>query len=129
VCDGFVGNVVLKTCESIATAMSHWLKVELKRNPFRMLGALLAQGAFKTIRRKTDYAEYGGAPLLGINGICIIGHGASSPVAIKNAIRVAAESVKNQVNKQIEQEIQKTRAFAPSSTSTPDANVDPLVAQ
>ncbi len=113
VCDGFVGNVVLKTSESIAVAMGHWLKGELKKSPIRMLGAWLANGAFQAIRRKTDYAECGGALLLGINGICIIGHGASSAVAIKNAIRVAMESIEQKVNPTILQEIKKARLYAP----------------
>jgi phosphate acyltransferase len=105
VCDGFVGNVVLKTCESIAHAIFEWLKHELKQNPVRLTGAWLARGAFKTIKKKTNYEEYGGSPLLGVNGICIIAHGSSTPLAIKNAIRVAAESVKHQVNPHIVAEI------------------------
>ncbi len=105
VCDGFVGNVVLKTAESLATALFRWLKTELMRNPLRKAGGMLAQNAFRTIRRKTDSAEYGGAPLLGINGICIISHGASSPKAICNAIRVARESIANQLTDHIIKEI------------------------
>ncbi len=97
VCDGFVGNVILKTSESLASALFRWLKTELTRTPVRKAGGLLAKNAFRAIRRKTDYAEYGGAPLLGINGVCIIAHGASSPKAICNAIRVARESVNNQL--------------------------------
>lgn len=115
VCDGFVGNVVLKTSESIAVAMGHWLKGELKKSPLRMLGAWLAGGAFQAIRRKTDYAEYGGALLLGIDGICIIGHGASSSVAIKNAIRVAAESISQKVNPTILQATKQANLPAPQS--------------
>src|SRR5205085_2877747 len=90
VCDGFVGNVILKTCESIATAIFKWLKHELMRSAPRKAGAFLAREAFRTIRKKTNYEEYGGMPLLGVNGICIISHGASTPLAIKNALRVAA---------------------------------------
>ena len=70
-----------------------WLKLELFRNPVRKFGAKLAEGAFKSIRKKTNYEEYGGMPLLGVNGVCIIPHGASSPVAIKNAIRAATEFI------------------------------------
>src|SRR5437764_9561221 len=77
-CDGFVGNVVLKTCESIAHAIFTWLKHELHKSPVRKLGGLLAKAAFKTIYNKTNYEEYGGSPLLGVNGICIIAHGAST---------------------------------------------------
>jgi len=107
VCDGFVGNVILKTCESIAVAIFQWLKHELKRNPVRRLGALLAKDAFLTIKDKTNYEEYGGSPLLGVNGICIIAHGASTPLAIKNALRVAVESIEQQVNPHIVEEIRR----------------------
>ena len=101
VCDGFVGNVVLKTCEAIAHAIFSWLRHELKRSPVRMAGAMMAKGAFKAIHKKIDPEEYGGSPLLGVNGICIIAHGNSSPRAIKNALRVAAESIEHHVNPHI----------------------------
>lgn len=106
-CDGFVGNVVLKSCEATADAIFKWLKHELVRNPLRLLGASLARGAFSAIKRKTDKNEYGGTPLLGVNGICIIAHGSSSALAIKNAIRVAIESVEQQVNPHIVEEIKR----------------------
>ena len=105
VCDGFTGNVVLKTAESLANALFRWLKTELTRTPLRKAGSLLIQNAFRTIKRKTDYAEYGGAPLLGINGVCIIGHGASSAKAIRNAIRVARESIAHQLTHHIVEEV------------------------
>jgi phosphate acyltransferase len=101
VCDGFVGNVVLKTAESLATAMFSWLKHELKKNPLRQAGALMAKDAFMAIRKKTNTEEYGGMPLLGVNGICIKAHGNSTPKAIKNAIRVAREAILQQVNGRI----------------------------
>ncbi|MBV9010222.1 MAG: phosphate acyltransferase PlsX, partial [Verrucomicrobia bacterium] len=107
VCDGFVGNVILKTCESIATAIFKWLKHELTRTAPRKAGAFLARDAFRAIRKKTNYEEYGGMPLLGVNGICIIAHGASTPLAIKNALRVAAESIEHQVNPHIIEEVQR----------------------
>jgi glycerol-3-phosphate acyltransferase PlsX len=107
VTDGFVGNVILKTSESIAVAIFTWLRHELKRNPKRAVGAALAKDAFRTIHRKTNYEEYGGSPLLGLNGICIIAHGASTPLAIKNALRVAVESVEHQVNPHIIEEVQR----------------------
>jgi glycerol-3-phosphate acyltransferase PlsX len=107
VCDGFVGNVILKTCESISVAIFTWLKHELNRTPMRKLGALLARESFRTIRDKTNYEEYGGSPLLGVDGICIIAHGASTPLAIKNALRVAAESIEQQVNPHIVEEIRR----------------------
>ncbi|HTL28729.1 MAG TPA: phosphate acyltransferase PlsX [Tepidisphaeraceae bacterium] len=107
VCDGFVGNVILKTCESVATAIMKWLKHELMRSKVRMAGAFLAQEAFKAIKKKTNYEEYGGMPLLGVNGICIIAHGASTALAIKNALRVAAESIEQQVNPHIVEEVSR----------------------
>jgi phosphate acyltransferase len=107
VCDGFVGNVILKTCESISVAIFTWLKHELTRTPMRRVGALLARDAFNTIRGKTNYEEYGGSPLLGVDGICIIAHGASTPLAVKNALRVAAESIEQQVNPHIVEEIRR----------------------
>ncbi|MEY2496432.1 MAG: phosphate acyltransferase [Verrucomicrobiota bacterium] len=107
VCDGFVGNVILKTCESVAGAVFNWLKHELTQNPVRMTGAFLARNAFRSIKKKLNYEEYGGMPLLGVNGICIIAHGASTPLAIKNALRVAAESIEQQVNPHIVEEIRR----------------------
>ena len=105
VCDGFVGNVILKTCESISVAIFKWLKDELTRTGMRKTGAFLARHAFNAIKEKTNYEEYGGSPLLGVDGICIIAHGASTPLAIKNALRVAAESIEQQVNPHIVEEV------------------------
>ncbi len=107
VCDGFVGNVILKTCESIAVAIFAWLKHELVKTPMRKVGAFLAKEAFMQIKDKTNYEEYGGSPLLGVNGICIIAHGASTPLAVKNAVRVAAESIEQQINPHIVEEIRR----------------------
>src|SRR6476469_1090630 len=107
VCDGFVGNVILKTCESISVAIFQWLKHELMRTRMRKLGAFLARESSRTIKDKTNYEEYGGSPLLGVNGICIIAHGSSTPLAIKNALRVAAESIEHQVNPHIIEEVQR----------------------
>src|SRR3954468_11775730 len=107
VCDGFVGNVILKTCESVGDAIFRWLKHELTKNALRMAGAYLAQNAFKTIKKKVNYEEYGGSPLLGVNGICIIAHGASTPLAIKNALRVAADSIEHEVNPHIVEEVRR----------------------
>lgn len=98
VSDGFVGNVALKVSESFAEAIDELLRRELNRNVLTRLGAALSRGAFSAIKEELDYSEYGGAPLLGVNGICIISHGRSSAKAIKNAIRVAAESVAQDVN-------------------------------
>ena len=114
-CEGFTGNIVLKSVESTAKAMSKWLKLELTRKPLRMLGAAMAKGAFKDLKGRTNYETYGGSPLLGVNGVCIIAHGGSSPVAIKNAIRVACETVANNVNPQIEESIAKALKDTPEA--------------
>ncbi len=102
-CDGFTGNIVLKSCEATAKAMSKWLKLEFKRNPLRTMGAAMAHRAFKAVKKRSSYEYVGGSPLLGVNGVCIIGHGSSSPLAIQNAIRVAVESVTQEVNPHIEE--------------------------
>jgi len=98
ICDGFVGNVMLKSCERLAKSISGWLRSEIQKNPMRFAGGVLAQSAFKSVRRRTNAEEYGGQPLLGVNGICIKAHGNSTPKAIKNAIRVAREAVAQKVN-------------------------------
>ena len=97
VCDGFVGNVVLKTTESLAHAISFWMKKEFVRHPIRMLGALLLKGALGTLKRRMDPEIYGGAPLLGVNGPVIITHGSSTQKAIFHAVRVAALASRNNV--------------------------------
>ncbi|MCK4993974.1 MAG: phosphate acyltransferase PlsX [Candidatus Omnitrophica bacterium] len=101
VCDGFLGNVVLKVSEGLAYAIKEMLKRNLSINIFTKLGALLSAPALKALKRETDYSEYGGAPLLGVDGGCIIAHGGSSANAIKNAIRVAHESLLHNVNQHI----------------------------
>ena len=101
VCDGFVGNVVLKVSESIADVIGKLLKQQLKSSPITMLGAFLAKPAFDALRKEVDYSEYGGAPLLGVAGNCIISHGSSNARAIKNAIRVGSEFVKYEINQHI----------------------------
>ena len=108
VCDGFVGNVTLKSCERLAKAIASWLRTELKQNLVRTMGAVLARDAFSSIRRRTNTEEYGGSPLLGVNGICVKAHGNSSPKAIKNAIRVAREAVTQKINPAIVEAISKT---------------------
>ena len=107
IADGFTGNIVLKTSEAIAHAIFGWLKHEIYKSPIYKLGALLAKPAFKAIRKKTSADEYGGMPLLGVNGICIIAHGGSSPYAIKNAIRMAVESIRHELNPHIVQEVKR----------------------
>ncbi len=89
VCDGFVGNVVLKVSEGLGEMVFKLLKREAKRSPLSAAGFLLAKSAFTGFRRQVDYAEYGGAPLLGVRGACLIGHGRSNAKAIRNALRLA----------------------------------------
>ena len=99
VCDGFAGNIALKTAESFANAITLLLKRSLAKSPITRLGAWLARDAFRQLRAEIDYAEHGGAPLLGVDGISIIAHGSSSGKAIKNAIRVAHGSVRGELNR------------------------------
>jgi phosphate acyltransferase len=105
VCDGFTGNVALKTSEGLIEAVIKLLKEELSRNLKVKLGALLSQQSYTRLKKRLDYSEYGGAPLLGLRGASIICHGRSSSNAIKNAIRVAKEYAENQVNAKLEAEL------------------------
>ncbi|PIU82687.1 MAG: phosphate--acyl-ACP acyltransferase [Elusimicrobia bacterium CG06_land_8_20_14_3_00_38_11] len=108
VCDGFVGNVVIKLSEGISGFLVQLIKNEMKKNPIRiMAAAFILKSVFKHIKKKIDYDEYGGAPLLGVKGVCIIGHGSSNAKAIKNGIRVCIESVKNNIIENIKNEIAK----------------------
>ena len=115
-CDGFTGNVVLKTAEATASAVFRWLKHELTRTPLRMVGAWIARNAFRAIRKRTNYENYGGSPLLGVNGICIIAHGSSTPLAIKNAVRVATEFIDQQVNPRI---VEAVKAYNEKNPQAP----------
>ena len=101
VCDGFVGNVCLKVSEGLGEAILTMLKSELSKSLAARMGYGLAKRAFASFRKRVDYAEYGGAPLLGLNGVGIVCHGRSNALAIKNAIKVAAEMVRNNVNEHI----------------------------
>jgi len=105
VCDGFVGNIVLKSLEAFAKSLVGWLKQELTANPKRMLGALLVKNALRTIKRRIDPDTYGGAPLLGLNGNVMKAHGSASERAIMNAIKLSAEAVQHQINSIIQQEV------------------------
>jgi glycerol-3-phosphate acyltransferase PlsX len=105
VCDGFTGNIVLKTSEGLAEVIMKMLKREIADVTTGRLGYLLMKPALRNFRKKTDYAEYGGAPLLGINGTCIISHGRSSSKAIRNAIKVASEFSRKKVHEIIAEEI------------------------
>jgi glycerol-3-phosphate acyltransferase PlsX len=102
VCDGFVGNVAIKTCEGTARLVRVLLRESLKSTVTSQVGALLSRRAFNDFKKRIDYTEFGGAPLLGVRGVCIIGHGASNERAIMNGIRVAAEFAQAEVNSGIE---------------------------
>lgn len=105
VCDGFVGNVVLKTSEGLADAAGHMLKDEILKSWISKLGYLFVRGAFSRFKKIVDYAEYGGAPLLGINGVGMICHGGSNVKAIKNAIRFAHEYAKSGVTERVAEKL------------------------
>ena len=101
VCDGFIGNLVLKSCEGIAKGISGMLKENIKKRQVRKVGYALSKGAFDELKEKTDSRATGGAPLLGVNGIFIKAHGSSDAYALKNALKVAHELTQKQINKQI----------------------------
>lgn len=107
VCDGFVGNAILKVSEGLAETISVFLYRELMRNLATKLGVLLLKSGLKRFKKTMDYSEYGGAPLLGVDGIVIISHGRSNAKAIKNAVRVAKEEVERKVNEKIMESIQR----------------------
>jgi glycerol-3-phosphate acyltransferase PlsX len=105
VCDGFIGNIALKISEGVAQHIVALLKDALQSTLSSQVGYVLSRKAYKNFRKKIDYSEYGGAPLLGVRGVTVIGHGSSNAHAIKNAIRVATELVRGGVNERIEQEL------------------------
>lgn len=114
-CDGFIGNVALKISEGVAEHIGGMLKKAIKSSLASQIGYALSKRAFNDFRKRTDYSEYGGAPLLGVRGITIIGHGRSNANAVKNAIRVAAELCRSRVNEKIEQELSAATAVAARS--------------
>lgn len=105
VCDGFIGNVALKISEGVAQHIVAMLKDALKSTLSSQVGYVLSRRAYASFRKKVDYSEYGGAPLLGVRGVTVIAHGSSNALAIKNAVRVAAELVRGNVNERTEQEL------------------------
>jgi glycerol-3-phosphate acyltransferase PlsX len=107
VCDGFVGNVALKVSEGLVDMIGQMLKESLKATVTRQIGYLLSRSAFSDFRKRVDYSEIGGAPLLGVKGVCIICHGRSNSNAIKNAIRVAADFASSNMNQRIEEELRE----------------------
>jgi len=104
VCDGFVGNVALKTSEGLARLVRDLLRQSLNSTVTAQVGALLSRKAFNDFKKRLDYSEYGGAPLLGLRGVCIVNHGSSNDRAIYNGIRVTAEFAQAGINQQLEQE-------------------------
>lgn len=108
VCDGFIGNVALKISEGLIEAVSILLKESLSSTLSSKMGYMLSRKAFQHFKKRVDYSEYGGAPLLGVKGVCIICHGGSSANAIKNAIRVAAGFSEGRINEKIQGELGKT---------------------
>ena len=107
VCDGYTGNVFLKCSEGLAKSTIYWLKSAVMKNPLRMANAKMLTNAFRELKAHGDAEVIGGAPLLGINGICVIGHGSSSPRAVRNAIRVCGECITFRLNDQILESIHK----------------------
>lgn len=105
VCDGFIGNVALKISEGLIEVIAALLKESLSSTFTSKMGYMLSRNAFRRFKKRVDYTEYGGAPLLGVRGVCMIAHGSSNAHAIKNAIRVAAEFVEGRVNEKIEREL------------------------
>ena len=105
VCDGFIGNVALKISEGVTQLIITMLKGALNSTLAAQVGSLLARRAFQDFKKKIDYSEYGGAPLLGVRGVTVIGHGRSDAKAIKNAVRVATELSRTRMNEKIEQEL------------------------
>jgi glycerol-3-phosphate acyltransferase PlsX len=112
VCDGFTGNVVVKLSEGLAGALFSIIREEIKRRPLAMAGSLLAKPAFDQVRRRLDYAEYGGGALLGVDGVVIIGHGRSNARAIKNAVRAAIQAVEQGMVEAIAEGLSTSGSFS-----------------
>jgi len=105
VSDGFVGNVAIKTAEGVASMLFTLLRAEIKARPLSALGGMLAKPSLRAVASRLDYREYGGAPLLGVNGVVIIAHGRSDPLAIQNAVRVAIGAVEKHLVDTIRQDM------------------------
>jgi glycerol-3-phosphate acyltransferase PlsX len=110
VTDGFTGNVYIKGAEGVAVIIQKYLEREIRRRPMALVGAILARGAIKAFRTKLDYREFGGGPLLGVNGVVIVAHGRSDPYAIRHAIRVAVQAAQNNVVEAIRAGLQEEAA-------------------
>jgi phosphate acyltransferase len=109
VCDGFIGNLVLKASEGVASTISFFIKEYIRKSPIAITGALLMRKVFKLLKKQIDYAEIGGAPLVGIKGCAIVSHGKSNPKAIKNAIFQAIRYVNTGVNEHIEKRLEELK--------------------
>ncbi|AOP33368.1 phosphate acyltransferase [Leptospira tipperaryensis] len=107
VCDGFTGNIVLKATEGLSKSIFNVLRESIKQSSLAQTGALLLKPTFAAIKKRLDYAEYGGALLLGVDGVCLIGHGSSNALAVQSAIRVVIECAKHQINDRIATDIKK----------------------
>ncbi len=129
VADGFVGNVALKISEGVANLVRSTLKESLKATITRQVGYLLSRSAFADFKKRLDHTEYGGAPLLGVKGVCFITHGSSNANAIKNAIRVAAEFAEHPINSEIERTLTGIRAARAARSGIEDvaSNVSTVV--
>jgi len=117
VADGFVGNVALKISEGVANLVRYTLKETLKATITRQVGYFLSRSAFADFKKRLDHTEYGGAPLLGVKGVCFITHGSSNANAIKNAVRVASEFAGRRINDKIEKELAASKAASPGLSS------------
>jgi glycerol-3-phosphate acyltransferase PlsX len=120
VCDGFIGNVALKVSEGLVDMVYKMLRESLEATITRKIGSLLARAAFKEFKKRVDYSEYGGAPLLGVKGVCIVTHGRPNANAIKNAIRVAAEFAEGKINERIEAELAQGQLVGASFAAKAD---------
>lgn len=111
VCDGFVGNVLLKTCEGLLSTLTNFLKQELTANPLRKMGALMSKGAFKAMKTQLNPERYSGAPLLGLNGDVLKAHGSSNRYAIEGALRIASEFIQKDIDHLIRDDVTKSIAL------------------
>jgi glycerol-3-phosphate acyltransferase PlsX len=111
VCDGFIGNIVLKATEGLAKSIFNVLRNSIKESSLAQTGALLLKPTFSAVKKRLDYAEYGGALLLGVDGICMIGHGSSNATAVKNAVRVITECTRHQMNDKIEARMNEVKGY------------------
>jgi glycerol-3-phosphate acyltransferase PlsX len=126
VCDGFVGNVALKTSEGLARLVRDLLRQSLNSTVTAQVGALLSRTAFNDFKKRLDYSEYGGAPLLGLRGVCIVNHGSSNDRAIYNGIRVTAEFALAGINERLQQEFACRRPADGASEPEISQPIQPL---